>query len=36
LAIDAELAKWKEIKESQVPAFNQSVKAANIDAIILK
>ncbi len=33
--IDAELAKWKEIVEKDVPAFNQLVKQKAIDALIL-
>ena len=35
-AIDVELDKFKMIKEKELPAFNQLVKAQAVDAIILK
>ncbi|MDZ4748032.1 MAG: glycosyl hydrolase [Saprospiraceae bacterium] len=34
--IDAELAKYEQVKTELIPAFNQLVKLKNIDAIILK
>jgi photosystem II stability/assembly factor-like uncharacterized protein len=34
--IDSQLLKWKKIRENELPALNQMVKEAQIDAIILK
>lgn len=34
--INAELKKWQEIKNADIPAFNQKVKAVGVDAIILE
>jgi photosystem II stability/assembly factor-like uncharacterized protein len=34
-AIDTQLAAWRKIKDEELPAFNQLVKTAAVDAIIL-
>lgn len=35
-AINVQLAAWRKIKEESLPAFNQMVKTAGVDAIIVK
>jgi hypothetical protein len=34
--IDEQLKKWEKIKETKIPAFNQMVKEAEVDVLMLE